>query len=103
MNVIKPLILDTKNKIRLCDVKIWRHDVIYRYTAKMWRHKLENCITIEPGLVESWLTPHFFHYPMEKRFWNFICKFTHILYENMPKMSIMTLSDVIWRHNVRFS
>ena len=68
-DVLKLLILNEKNKVSLRDVKIWRHDVIYRYTAQMWRHKLESCLTIEPLIVESWLTPHFFHYQMVIRFW----------------------------------
>ena len=67
-DVIDLLILNEKNKVCLRDGKIWRHNVIYRYTAKMWRHKMKNCINNEPRFVEGRLTPHFFRYQLEIRF-----------------------------------
>ena len=67
-DVFELLILNEKNKVCLRDVKIWRHDVIYRYMAKMWRHNIKSCINIEPSFVEGRLTPHFFRYQLEIRF-----------------------------------
>ena len=67
-DIIDILILNEKNKVCLHDVKIWRHDVIHRYTAKMWRHNIKNCINNEPRFVEGRLTPHFFRYQLEIRF-----------------------------------
>ena len=67
-DVIDPLILNEKDKVCLRDVNIWRHNVIYRNTAKIWRHKTKNCINNEPSLVEGRLTPHFFRHQLEIRF-----------------------------------
>ena len=66
-DVFELLILNEKNKVCLRDVKIWRHDVIYRYMAKMWRHNIKSSINIEPSFAEGRLTPHFFRYQLEIR------------------------------------
>ena len=67
-DIIDILILNEKNKVCLPDVKIWRHDVIYRHTAKIWRHKIKSSINNEPSFVKGRLTPYFFRYELEIRF-----------------------------------
>ena len=93
-DVFDPLILNEKTSLSSWRDKIWLHNVIYRYTPEM-----KNWINNVPSFVEGRWTPHFFRYQLDIRFEQQIFKFTHILYRNKPKMSILTSCDV----NVRTS
>ena len=94
-DVFELLILNEKNKVCLRDVKIWRHDVIHRYTAKMWRHKIKKLHKQRTTLRRRSVNPSFFSLSVGDSF-------------SIPKFQIHSLSvwkyaenehfDVTWRH-----